>query len=133
MTAPSDPSTQPGLGDSGPDTVRILPEDEEDAATRLMDPDDPDFRPLQKGTLYTPAPQVASTSAGQGYVPYDPSPLSVQSSSQPRQMAIETVDGEAGRLARSDAGPPAVSQPVIIKKGPSTCALVTVCLRSPKM
>src|SRR5688572_8122597 len=129
MSLRGDPSTQPVRGDSGPETVRILGEDEasETQDTTLIDPDDPDYQPLQKGTLYTPAPQMASQGAGQGYVPYDPSPLEVQSQAQPRQLAIEAVDGEERQLAKSRSGgaPPAAGQPVIIKKGPSTCAVVS--------
>jgi hypothetical protein len=128
MSSQGDPSTQPVGDDSGPETVRILGDDEEGAATRLMDPEDPDYRPLQKGTLYTPAPQPVSQGASQGYVPpYDQTPLQVQSQAQPRQLAIEAVDAEERQLSRSGSGgaPSSAGQPVIIKKGPSTCAIVS--------
>ena len=130
MSVSGDPYAQPLDEDSGPQTVRILPEDE-DVETKLMDPDDPDLRPLQRGTLYTPALQAQSYGSGQAYVPYDPSApqqqLQAPASSQPRQIAIEPIEPEGGRLAKRGGGdaPPASGGPVIIKKGPSTCAIVT--------
>jgi hypothetical protein len=130
MSAQSDPYLQQaGVDlddDPGPATVRILPEDEvPEAATRMMSPDDPDYRPLQPGTLYTPAPQSAQ-SYDQPHLHYDHTPM--QSSLVPagRQLAVDTVEPEARGLQRGGdwPPPPGGSQPIIIKKGPSTCALL---------
>jgi hypothetical protein len=104
-----------------------------------MDPDDPDYRPIQKGTLYTPAPQVSNASADQGYVPAQyairqgfPSGGFPSGSAQYNQAA-QDFPLEVSQLpltpdtrypTPADAGPAAASQPVIIKKGPSTCAIV---------
>jgi hypothetical protein len=112
---------------SGPETVRILPEDE-DADTRLMDPNDPDLRRLQRGTLYTNAP--GGDYSSQAYVPYDPTPVQPQSAASSRSLSVEPAAlDDDGRVAKRNwlGGAPAQAggQPVIIRKGPSTCAIVS--------
>ncbi len=106
---------------AGGDQVRILPDSQEPPGSKQP-------RALQRGTLYTPAPeQQEPPSRSRRFQPYEPYGAGAQARrpTQPEPPPRQGYDGEEpqpSRRAPQEGKPEPV--PVVVKRGPSACAIL---------